>query len=135
MNVVAGFKSESANKAVLFSVVGGRLSEGMDYPAEEMEILVMVGIPYPKPSAKQRALEIFYDRKFKKGWEYAVKAPTTRKLLQTIGRLIRDEKDRGVAVILDKRASHFKNFIPDLKLSYNIIKDCRDFFSKAAIGN
>jgi DNA excision repair protein ERCC-2 len=135
MNVVAGFKSESANKAVLFSVVGGRLSEGMDYPAEEMEILVMVGIPYPKPSAKQRALEIFYDRKFKKGWEYAVKAPTTRRLLQTIGRLIRDEKDRGVAVILDKRASNFKNFIPDLKLSYNIIKDCRDFFSNAVNGN
>jgi DNA excision repair protein ERCC-2 len=135
MNVVAGFKSESADKAVLFSVVGGRLSEGMDYPAEEMELLVMVGIPYPKPSVKQRALEIFYDRKFKKGWEYAVKAPTTRRLLQTIGRLIRDEKDRGVAVILDKRASNFNNFIPDLKLSNDIIHDCREFFKNREIGN
>ncbi|UCE73585.1 MAG: ATP-dependent DNA helicase [Methanomassiliicoccales archaeon] len=128
MDLVEGFKSRSQEGAVLLSVVGGRLSEGIDYPSEQMEILVIVGIPYPKPSAKQKAQEIFYDRKFKKGWEYAVKAPTTRRLLQTIGRLIRDEKDRGVAVILDKRASHFKEFLPDLKLSPDVIKECRDFF-------
>ena len=129
MDVVESFKSNSGGGAVLLSVVGGRLSEGMDYPAEEMEILVMVGIPYPKPTAKQRALEIFYDRKFGKGWEYAVKAPTTRRLLQTLGRLIRDESDRGCAVILDRRAEHFKNYIPDLRSSSDIIRDCREFFN------
>jgi len=128
MKLVEGFKSDFESGAILLSVVGGRLSEGMDYPAEQMEILVIVGIPYPKPSAKQKALEIFYDRKFKRGWEYAVKAPTTRRLLQTIGRLIRDEKDRGVAVILDMRADNFKGYIPDLKLSLDIVTDCRKFF-------
>jgi DNA excision repair protein ERCC-2 len=128
MNLVEGFKSSSKSGAALLSVVGGRLSEGMDYPAKQMEILVVVGIPYPRPSSKQRALEIFYDRKFRKGWEYAVKAPTTRRLLQTIGRLIRDEKDRGVVIILDKRANHFNTYIPDLKPTIDIIKDCRDFF-------
>jgi DNA excision repair protein ERCC-2 len=128
MSIVEGFKSKPKEGAVLFSVVGGRLSEGMDYPAEQMEILVMVGIPYPKPSAKQKALEMFYDRKFGKGWDYAVKAPTTRRLLQTIGRLIRDERDRGIAVILDKRADNFKSYIHDLKQSYDVVKDCRVFF-------
>jgi DNA excision repair protein ERCC-2 len=127
MDLVEGFKSQG-DDGVLMSVVGGRLSEGMDYPAEQMEILVVVGIPYPKPSAKQRALEIFYDRKYKKGWEYAVKAPTTRRLLQTLGRLIRHENDRGVAVILDKRANQFKEYIPDLHLSHDIIGDCEKFF-------
>lgn len=128
MSMVEGFKSKSKEGAVLFSVVGGRLSEGMDYPAEQMEILVMVGIPYPKPSAKQKALEMFYDRKFGKGWDYAVKAPTTRRLLQTIGRLIRDERDRGIAVILDKRADHFKSYIHDLKQSHDVVKDSKGFF-------
>jgi DNA excision repair protein ERCC-2 len=131
MDVVEGFKLGHEEGSVLLSVVGGRLSEGMDYPAEQMEILVMVGIPYPKPTAKQKALEIFYDRKFGKGWDYAVKAPTTRKLLQTIGRLIRDEKDKGVAVILDKRAKHFKNYINDLKQSYDVIGDCSGFFEQS----
>jgi DNA excision repair protein ERCC-2 len=101
----------------------------MDYPAEELEILIIVGIPYPRPSAKQRALEIFYDRKYNMGWEYAVKAPTTRRLLQTLGRLIRDKDDRGVGIILDKRASQFKEFIPDLAASNNIVQDCKNFFS------
>lgn len=131
MNLVEGFKSGIGEGAVMLSVVGGRLSEGMDYPAEQMEILVMVGIPYPKPTAKQRSLEIFYDRKFGKGWDYAVKAPTTRRLLQTIGRLIRDENDRGVAVILDRRADHFKSYLPDLKQSQDVIKDCENFFGYA----
>jgi DNA excision repair protein ERCC-2 len=128
MDLVESFKSKTQRGSVLLSVVGGRLSEGMDYPAKQMEILIMVGIPYPAPSAKQRALEIFYDRKFNKGWDYAVKAPTTRRLLQTLGRLIRDEKDRGVAIILDRRANQFKEFIPDLKLSNNLILDSQDFF-------
>ncbi len=130
MDVVEGFKSGSKDGAILLSVIGGRLSEGIDYPAKQMELLVIVGIPYPRPSAKQKALEIFYDRKFKKGWDYAVKAPTTRRLLQTLGRLIRDKKDRGVAVILDNRAKHFKSYIPDLKTSVDLIKDCRDFFKE-----
>jgi DNA excision repair protein ERCC-2 len=130
MDLVEGFKSKAAESAVLFSVVGGRLSEGMDYPAKQMEILVAVGIPYPKPSAKQRALEIFYDRKYQKGWEYAVKAPTTRRLLQTLGRLIRNEDDRGVAIILDRRASQFREYIPDLILSHDVIFDSNNFFSE-----
>lgn len=133
MDMVEGFKSGSKEGAVLLSVVAGRLSEGMDYPAEQMEILVMVGIPYPKPTAKQKALEMFYERKFKKGWEYAVKAPTTRRLLQTLGRLIRDEKDRGVAVILDRRADHFKNYIQDLKQSHDVVRDCEGFFGGESI--
>jgi DNA excision repair protein ERCC-2 len=128
MDLVEHFKSKTKEGSVLLSVVGGRLSEGMDYPAKQLEILIVVGIPYPRPSAKQRALEIFYDRKYNKGWEYAVRAPTTRRLLQTLGRLIRDEKDRGVAIILDRRAEQFSEFIPDLKVSNDIVGDCRNFF-------
>ena len=54
-------------------------------------------------------------------------APTARKLLQSIGRLIRDEKDRGIAVILDRRASRFRKYLGNLKMSGGIIKDIRDF--------
>ena len=53
--------------------------------------------------------------KFNKGWDYTVQAPTARKLLQCIGRMIRSESDRGVAIILDSRAIHFKEFIHGLK--------------------
>jgi DNA excision repair protein ERCC-2 len=94
--------------SVLFAVTGGRVAEGMDFPDRELEVVVLVGIPYPKPTAALRALVDYYDWKFGKGWEYGVVAPTTRRLLQCIGRLIRSERDRGVAIILDRRAPFFK---------------------------
>ena len=73
MDLVTDFKAcGNGDGAALFSVVGGRISEGMDFPAEELEIAVIVGIPYPKPTARQRGLQRYYDLKFGKGWEYTV---------------------------------------------------------------
>jgi DNA excision repair protein ERCC-2 len=130
MDLVSDFKEQGNGEgsgAALFSVMGGRISEGMDFPAEQLEIAMIVGIPYPKPTARQRGLQRYYDLKFRKGWEYTVEAPTARKLLQSIGRLIRDEKDRGVAVILDRRAPRFKKYISDLVESKNLIDDIDTF--------
>ena len=133
MDLVTSFKScglENGSGAALFSVMGGRISEGMDFPAEQLEIAVIVGIPYPKPTARQRGLQKYYDFKFGKGWEYTVKAPAARKLLQSIGRLIRDENDRGVAVILDKRAPRFSQYIRDMRESRDILDDIHMFMKK-----
>ncbi|HEX17679.1 MAG TPA: ATP-dependent DNA helicase [Thermoplasmatales archaeon] len=127
MDIVLKFKKGKGKGNVMLSVVGGRISEGMDFPAEELEIAIIVGIPYPKPTARQKALQRYYDKKFGKGWDYAVNAPTARKLLQSIGRLIRDEKDRGIAVILDRRAYRFRRYLSDLKISGDLIKSIKDF--------
>ncbi len=59
-----------------------------------------------------------------------MEAPTARKLLQSIGRLIRDETDRGVAIILDRRAPRFKKYIKDLTESKDLIKDIDGFMEK-----
>lgn len=133
MDIVNEFKSsglEEGKCATLFSVMGGRISEGMDFPAEQLEIALIVGIPYPKPTAKQRGLQRYYELKFNKGWEYTVEAPTARKLLQSIGRLIRDETDKGIAVIMDKRANRFKKYIKDLHETNDLINDIELFINK-----
>lgn len=114
---------------LLLSVVGGRVSEGIDFPDRELEVAVIVGIPYPRPTAKQKALQYYYDIKFGKGWDYTVRAPTARRMLQSIGRLIRSEHDRGVAVILDRRALQFKEYLPGLRETTDPAKDVRDFWS------
>jgi len=127
MDTVERFKS---NGGVLFSVIGGRISEGMDFPGEELEVAVIVGIPYPKPTARQKGLRHYYDMKFNKGWEYTIKAPTVRKILQSTGRLVRSEKDLGAAVILDERAIHFKQYLPNLHLTEDTITSVKDFFKE-----
>jgi DNA excision repair protein ERCC-2 len=133
MELVTEFKEcgqQGGEGATLFSVIGGRISEGMDFPAEQLEIVMIVGIPYPKPTARQRGLQRYYDLKFRKGWEYTVEAPTARKLLQSIGRLIRDENDKGIAIILDRRARRFKKYIRDLEESKNLMKDVEKFINR-----
>lgn len=126
---IGRFKSaaSSGKPAAMFAVCGGRLSEGLDFPDKELEAVVIVGIPYPKPTARQSVLKLYYDLKFNKGWEYTVHAPTARKLMQAVGRMIRKETDRGIAVVLDSRAEIFKEYFYDLKETDNPSKEIRSF--------
>jgi DNA excision repair protein ERCC-2 len=126
MKVVNDFKL-SPGTALLHAISGGRVSEGIDFPGAEMELAVLAGIPYPKPTAKQRAFQHFCEIRFGNGWERSVKAPTARKLQQAIGRLIRSETDKGVAVILDRRAVQFKDTLVARK-SDDPVSDVRVFF-------
>lgn len=91
--------------SVLFAVTGGRISEGLDFPDRSLELAVIVGIPFPKPTAKSRAMVRYYDRRFGDGRRWVTIVPASRKMRQSIGRLIRSETDRGVAVVLDRRVA------------------------------
>jgi DNA excision repair protein ERCC-2 len=124
------FKQPACDGNCLFAVVGGRVSEGLDFPGPGLEVAVVVGIPYPKPTARQKAMRHYYEVKFGRGWDYAVKAPTTRKLLQAVGRLIRSETDMGVAVVMDSRAAQFKGEVPELRQSYDVVGDAKTFLDQ-----
>lgn len=91
--------------SVLFAVTGGRISEGLDFPDKALELAIMVGIPFPKPTAKSRAMVRYYDARFGDGRRWVTIVPASRRMRQSIGRLIRSETDRGVAVVLDRRAA------------------------------
>ncbi len=114
----------------LMAVSGGRVSEGVNFPGTQLEVVIIAGLPYPRPDARNRALNEYYDHKTGNGWEYAVKYPTSMKIRQEIGRLIRSETDIGVAVILDSRAPYFRNDIPEMSLSEDPVKDLKDFFNR-----
>lgn len=129
MEMILNFKDEEKG-AKLFSVAGGRVSEGLDFPGASLEVVVLVGLPYPKPTKKQQSLQYYYDLKFGKGWEYTVRAPTARKVMQAIGRLIRSEWDRGIGIILDSRAVHFKDYIPNIEKTDDPMREIREFFGE-----
>ncbi len=112
MEVFDSFRTSEGS--VLFCVTGGRISEGLDFPDKSLELAVLIGIPYPKPTAKMRAMTRYYDAKFGDGWLYVSIIPASRKMRQSIGRLIRSETDRGVAVILDRRAASLRDISPML---------------------
>ncbi|MCL6091098.1 MAG: ATP-dependent DNA helicase [Candidatus Thermoplasmatota archaeon] len=126
MALLSKFRS---GKKPLFAVMGGRISEGMNFPGEELQLVVLVGIPYPRPDAKQKSLQAYYEAVYRNGWEYAVTFPVLVRMRQAIGRLIRSSSDVGAAVILDKRASYFKSYIPEMKLSRDPVVDLKKFFA------
>lgn len=115
-----GSAAEPRVGRVLLAVMGGRLSEGIDFPDEALEVVVVAGIPYPKPTARTKSLVDFFEAKFGRGWEYAVEVPTARKLAQAAGRAIRGPDDIGAAAILDYRAGQFTARIPGLTRSSDI---------------
>ncbi len=128
---IEGWKKDPEG-TVLIGVAGGRLSEGIDYPNQELEAVVLVGIPYPRPTAKREALRRFLDATTGKGWEYTVEAPATRAILQACGRMIRSENDRGIAIVLDRRAVAFEKSLPGLQPIGDLAATTRQFFGRRA---
>jgi len=124
MNMFNRFKESEGG--VLFCVTGGRISEGLDFPDKALELAVIIGIPYPKPTAKMRAMRRYYDIRFGDGMRYTSTIPTVRKMRQSIGRLIRSETDRGVAVIMDRRIAGLKDI--QAELCQDIPSKEREFF-------
>lgn len=116
--------------SVLLGVAGGRIAEGVDFPDEELEAVVVVGVPFPRPTARREALRAFWDAETGRGWEYAMEAPAQRAILQSIGRLIRSDNDRGIAIIVDKRAPIFSAVLPELAPLGDLEKEARAFYGK-----
>lgn len=124
MDTVDTFRSSTGG--ILFAVTGGRISEGLDFPSRDLELAIIVGLPYQRPSAKKDALMRYCLYRFDDGWDHVVKAPMVRKMRQARGRLIRSGTDRGVAVVLDNRVVQIPGF--DAVLSDNPVRDCNLFF-------
>lgn len=125
MAMIQRFRND---KEPLFAVMGGRISEGMNFPGDQLELVIMVGLPYPKPDARQKSLYAYYEHEYGNGWLYAVTFPTAIKIRQTLGRLIRSGDDIGASIILDRRASYFRKYIPDMMLTRDPLKDVQEFF-------
>jgi len=104
--MLSKFRKHSSNGgALLAGVTGGSFSEGIDFPGNQLLASIIVGIPLGEPDLETRALIRYYDLKFGKGWEYGYSFPAMSKAVQAAGRVIRDEKDRGIVAFLDNRFS------------------------------
>ena len=124
-------KFRRGRNGVFFSVMGGSIAEGIDFPGDELCFAIIVGIPYPPPSSERTAMSAMFDARFGqgKGWVYTSEVPALRKMQQAIGRLIRTETDRGMAVILDSRASRYQRQL-GAKPSDDPAGDAAKFFAK-----
>jgi DNA excision repair protein ERCC-2 len=131
--LIERFKTYKDSGAVLLAVAGGSFSEGVDLPGDLLKGVIVVGLPLAKPDLETQELINFYDKRFSKGWEYGYTIPALIKTLQSAGRCIRSETDRGVIVFLDERylwPNYKKCFSSDMNIiiDKNPSRLINDFF-------
>ena len=99
------FSHYGENTMVAFAVMGGVFGEGIDLSGEKLSGAVIVGVGLPKICAKRNIIKSYFDKEKGTGFEFAYIYPGINKVLQSAGRVIRTEKDRGVVLLIDGRYS------------------------------
>ena len=114
--LVQDFKAcGDGNGAVFLGVQGGRTSEGVDFPGNQMNSVIVVGVPYAEPTPRVKAQIEYYEKCFPRlGREYGYVLPAMKKASQAAGRTIRTLDDRGAIVFLDYRfaTNYCRGFLP-----------------------
>ena len=128
------FRERKQTGAVLLGVMGGSFSEGIDLPGDELRAVIVVGLPLSRPDLETKALIDHYQEKFKKGWEYGYTYPAFNKTLQSAGRCIRTETDRGTIVFIDERyawQNYYSCFPKDWNIKITLLYEriIREFFT------
>lgn len=124
-------KMKNTLGGVLFAVVGGSFSEGVDFPGDDLIGIIVVGLPFPEPDYEVRALIDYYQKLYNAGWDYAYIYPTIAKIIQASGRPIRTETDRAFIMLLDKRYiwTKYQSLFPkDFEFKKYDIQKIIDFF-------
>lgn len=106
--------SEKYSGGVLLGVCGGRNSEGEDFPGDFMNTVVIVGIPFQRPTPSGNAKIEYYNSLFPgKGRDLGYIIPAMQRSNQACGRPIRRMEDRGLIVLMDFRFQHYAKFLSD----------------------
>lgn len=88
-----------------FTVVGGMFSEGIDLPGDKLIGAIIVGVGFPKVSIENNIIQDYFE---KNGFDYSYTYPGINKVLQSVGRVIRTENDKGRVLLIDNRYSSYK---------------------------
>ncbi|KAM3144710.1 hypothetical protein pb186bvf_003019 [Paramecium bursaria] len=103
LDILNKYSEKVQQGAILLSVVGGQLSEGINFSDDLARAVVLIGVPYPN----NQSVEIKQQMKMKGNQYY--EDLTMRSVNQCIGRLIRHKNDYGLIFLVDNRFQHLKH--------------------------
>ena len=113
-----------SNRFVAGVIAGGLFAEGIDLENHKLDGVIIVGTCLPPPSQEREQIKNQFDTATRQGFDFAYRYPGVNRVIQTAGRLIRNEQDRGVVLLLDDRfsQSQYRALLPrhwNLKLMKN----------------
>jgi DNA excision repair protein ERCC-2 len=138
-NEIIELFNDTAMCKVGFFVMGGIFSEGLDFIGDSLNGVIIVGVGLPLYCDENNLLKEYFDIEYQDGFEYAYTYPGFTKVVQAVGRVIRSETDRGVAILIDERFTYSKylELMPKhwknkkvITTSYNLKREIIDFYNK-----
>lgn len=137
---LAGFRENADGRRTRIGlcVMGGVFSEGIDLKGDSLIGVIVVGTGLPQISRERDLLKNYFDDHGMDGFSYAYQYPGMNKVMQSAGRLIRTDDDRGVIVLLDERFARrdYRALFPrewaDIRLTRleRVEEDVKDFWDR-----
>ena len=129
---------DTSTPKIILAVQGGIFSEGVDFPGSQVIGTAIIGPAIPAYTCERKALRDFYENRYNAGQEYAYIYPAMCKVIQSVGRVIRTETDRGIILLFGQRfiESKYVSTYPsewyELAIrelfTENLIEDVQDFW-------
>ncbi|KAF9764111.1 ATP-dependent DNA helicase chl1 [Nosema granulosis] len=90
--------------SILFAVIGGTFSEGVNFSDDLCRLLIIIGIPYPNIDTE------INERIKLNGYEWYTQT-AMKKVNQTIGRAIRHSEDYATILLVDSRFQNLRKYL------------------------
>lgn len=118
------FQSDNDKTTIGLLVQGGIFSEGIDLIGDRLIGAIVISIGLPQVSYERNKMKDYFTQEKNskdEGFNYAYSYPGINKVLQSSGRVIRSESDKGFIIYIDSRFKQslyvniFKNIYPQAK--------------------
>lgn len=112
---LANFECDARRTSLIgFAVMGGIFGEGIDLPGTRLIGVVIAGVGLPQLGVERDMIRDYFDND-DAGFEFAYQYPGMNRVLQTAGRVIRSNTDRGVVCLVDRRftESRYRRMFPE----------------------
>ncbi len=106
--------TDGGHPHLLLGVQGGVFAEGVDYPGNLAIGVIIVGPGLPRIGCELDLTRRYFEEQYGRGFEYACLFPGMNRVVQSAGRVIRSETDRGVIVLIGQRFGYenYMNLFP-----------------------
>ncbi len=108
------FNVATEKTMVAFAVLGGMFAEGIDLRGDRLSGAIIVGVGLPAICLERDLIKEYFDGDSGDGFRQAYVLPGMNKVLQASGRVIRQETDRGVILLIGSRFAQpsYKRLFP-----------------------
>jgi DNA excision repair protein ERCC-2 len=88
---------------LLLAVMGGIFAEGVDFRGNMCIGVIVFSPALPQITFERELIRDYYETKQGNGFNYAYLYPGINKVIQSVGRLIRSQQDKGIIVLAGER--------------------------------